>query len=162
MKPTFLGVSDAPLLVVAAGTVKYTNNRIGKDHEAFKKIIGRHWFERDSKGKSRPPSFKWHKVITPKYFHHNFSHTDPKTAKISIKRKHTSDKGGLYKVSVKMPHPTKEGKHIYNRHVWTSNPEKHLDRMLKEARWSHENNKQFRSNHHMIAKAQELSNVPER
>jgi hypothetical protein len=50
-----------------------------------------------------------------------------------------------------MRHPTKEGKFIYNRRITTSDPAKHLNRMLSEARWSQDNNKQFRKNYHEIA-----------
>ena len=54
---------------------------------------------------------------------------------------------------VRIAHPTKEGKFIYNRKFVTSNPSKHLNRMLGEARWSQHTGKQFRRNHHQLVES---------
>jgi hypothetical protein len=152
MEPFYLGVQaeEKPIVVTAAdGAHKYTNAKIAKDHENFKSVIGKHYYATDKRGRKIAPKFNWAKVITPRFMTHHFTHPHPKAAGVSIKRKHVGGEA-MYKVHVRVPHPTKEGKFIYNRHIWTKDPSKHLHRMLGEGRWSQENNKQFRKNLHKI------------
>jgi hypothetical protein len=152
MKPFYVGMQadEKPLLITAANSAsKYTNSKIAKDHEKFKSILGKHYYATDKRGRKVAPKFNWKKTITPRYLTHHFVHPHPKVAHVSIKRKHVGDEP-WYTVHVKVPHPTKEGKFIYNRKIKTKDPSKHLHRMLGEGRWSQENNRQFRKNFHKI------------
>jgi hypothetical protein len=150
MEPFYIGIqADEKPIVIAATGSRYTNKKIARDHENFKSVLGKHYYATDKRGRKVAPKFNWSKVITPKFMTHHFSHPHPKVASVTIKRKHIGD-SPLYKVHVRVPHPTKEGKFIYNRKIWTKDPEKHLHRMLGEGRWSQENNKQFRKNFHQI------------
>ncbi|MDE1907530.1 MAG: hypothetical protein KGH75_13885, partial [Rhodospirillales bacterium] len=106
MRPIFLGfqADEEPILVTAAdGRVsKYTNSKIARDHENFKKVIGSFYKARDKAGRRKNARFDWKKIFTRKHAVHHFSHGHPITPTVIIKRKHI-DNEPHYTVRVKMP-----------------------------------------------------------